>query len=183
MVKQIKASAKYQVQGETLSGGQLRAAQVSPDRDRRKAALEAEQQTVLAQADTLEQLLRDLIHARNDLARANGFDNFADYGDLAMQRIGYGRAELDAPYRMPFIFANCSGTASDVTVYISTNQARPPGLSLHVSSALSIVCALHLPRRIWYLCLFAAPGRINRNEQRHRTKARCLCVLRRGAPR
>ena len=56
--QQITASAKYQVQGETLSGGQLRAAQVSPDRDRRKAAFEAEQQTVLAQADTLEQLLR-----------------------------------------------------------------------------------------------------------------------------
>ncbi len=94
--QQITASAKYQVQGETLSGGQLRAAQVSPDRDRRKAAFEAEQQTVLAQADTLEQLLRDLVRARNDLARANGFDNFADYGDLAMQRIGYGRTELDA---------------------------------------------------------------------------------------
>ena len=214
--QQITASAKYQVQGETLSGGQLRAAQVSPDRDRRKAAFEAEQQTVLAQADTLEQLLRDLVRARNDLARANGFDNFADYGDLAMQRVGYGRAELDEfcrqvqthitpvylrfqeeqrrrlgvdvlmpydrplvfpegnavpvaeaelpraarrmyhalspeageffdemvrrelldvaaspnkisgmgfceelaePYRMPFVFANCSGTASDVTVY------------------------------------------------------------------
>ena len=43
---------------------------------------------VLAQVDTLEQLLRDLVHARNDLARANGFDNFADYGDLAMQRRG-----------------------------------------------------------------------------------------------
>ena len=197
-------------------GPQLRAAQVSPDRDRRKAAFEAERQTVLAQADTLEQLLRDLVRARNDLARANGFDNFADYGDLAMQRVGYGRAELDEfcrqvrthitpvylrfqeeqrrrlgvdvlmpydrplvfpegnavpvaedelpwaarrmyhalspeageffdemvrrelldvaaspnkisgmgfceelaePYRMPFVFANCSGTASDVTVY------------------------------------------------------------------
>ena len=133
--QQITASAKYQVQGETLSGGQLRAAQVSPDRDRRKAAFEAERQTVLAQADTLEQLLRDLVRARNDLARANGFDNFADYGDLAMQRVGYGRVELDVaaspnkisgmgfceelaePYRMPFVFANCSGTASDVTVY------------------------------------------------------------------
>lgn len=76
-------------------GPQLRTAQVSPDRDRRKAAFEAERQTVLAQADTLEQLLRDLVRARNDLARANGFDNFADYGDLAMQRVGYGRAELD----------------------------------------------------------------------------------------
>ena len=214
--QQLTASAKYGVQGETLSGGQLHAALVSPDRNRRRAAFEAEQQTVLAQGDTLEQLLRDLVHAQNDLARANGFDNFADYGDLAMQRIGYGPAELDEfcrqvqehitplylrlqeeqrqrlgvdvlmpydrplvfpegnaapvaegelpraarrmyhalspeageffdemvrrelldvaaspnkisgmgfceelaePYRMPFVFANCSGTASDVTVY------------------------------------------------------------------
>ena len=43
----------------------------------------------------MEALLRELIHARIDLARANGFDNFADYGDLAMMRLGYGRAELD----------------------------------------------------------------------------------------
>lgn len=36
------------------------------------------------------------LQARIDLARANGFDGFADYGDLAQQRLGYGRAELDA---------------------------------------------------------------------------------------
>ena len=93
--QQLTASAKYTVQGETLSGGQLRAALASPDRSRRKAAFEAQQETVLAQADTLEAILRELVHARNDLARANGFDDFAAYGDLAMMRLGYGRAELD----------------------------------------------------------------------------------------
>jgi len=213
---QLTASARYQVQGETLSGGQLRFALASTDRERRRAAYEAQQQTALENAEALEQLLRDLVHARNQLARENGFDNFADYGDLCMQRLGYGRAELDefcrqvqthiaplylrlqeeqrqrlgveallpydralvfpegnavpvaaeelpeaahrmyhalspeageffdemvrhdlldvtgspnkisgmgfcdmlgAPYRMPFIFANCDGTAGDVTVY------------------------------------------------------------------
>lgn len=84
--QQRVASAKYRVQGETLSGGQLRAALASPDRSRRKAAFEAQQETVLAQAEEMEALLRELIHARIDLARANGFDNFADYGDLAMMR-------------------------------------------------------------------------------------------------
>ncbi len=93
--QQMAASAKYRVQGETLSGGELRAAMASPDRERRRAAYEAQQQTALENAGTLEQLLRDLIRARSDLARANGFDSFAGYGDLAMQRIGYGRAELD----------------------------------------------------------------------------------------
>ncbi|MDY2929948.1 MAG: M3 family metallopeptidase, partial [Clostridiaceae bacterium] len=93
--QQRVASAKYRVQGETLSGGQLRAALSSPDRSRRKAAFEAQQETVLAQAEEMEALLRELIHARIDLARANGFDNFADYGDRAMMRLGYGRAELD----------------------------------------------------------------------------------------
>ena len=94
--QQITASAKYQVQGETLSGGQLRAALASPDRERRRAAYEARQQTARESAGVLEQLLRDLVRARNELARANGFDHFSDYGDLAMQRLGYGRAELDA---------------------------------------------------------------------------------------
>lgn len=90
------AAAKHQVQGETLSGGQLRAAMASPDCSRRRAAFEAQMQTMLDQADVLESLLRELVHARNDLARANGFDNFADYGDLSHMRLGYGRKELDA---------------------------------------------------------------------------------------
>ncbi len=94
--QQLTASARYQVQGETLSGGQLRFALASTDRERRRAAYEAQQQTALENAEALEQLLRDLVHARNQLARENGFDNFADYGDLCMQRLGYGRAELDA---------------------------------------------------------------------------------------
>ena len=79
-----------------LSGGQLRAALASRDRARRKAAYDAQQQTVLENAGQLEDILRQLVHARIDLARANGFDSFADYGDLAQQRLGYGRAELDA---------------------------------------------------------------------------------------
>lgn len=94
--QQLAASAKYSVQGEMLSGGQLRAALASPDRERRRAAYEAQQQTVLAQADAMEALLRELVCARNQLARANGFACFADYGDLSHQRLGYGRAELDA---------------------------------------------------------------------------------------
>ena len=93
--QQLTASARYQVQGETLSGGQLRFALASTDRERRRAAYEAQQQMALENAEALEQLLRDLVHARNQLARENGFDNFADYGDLCMQRLGYGRAELD----------------------------------------------------------------------------------------
>lgn len=94
--QQLTASARYPVQGELLSGGQLRAALASRDRARRKAAYDAQQQTVLENAGQLEDILRQLVHARIDLARANGFDSFADYGDLAQQSLGYGRAELDA---------------------------------------------------------------------------------------
>lgn len=94
--QQLTASAKYPVQGELLSGGQLRAALASRDRARRRAAYDAQQQTVLENAGQLEDILRQLVLACIDLARANGFDGFADYGDLAQQRLGYGRAELDA---------------------------------------------------------------------------------------
>ncbi len=93
--QQLAASAKYEVQGEMLSGGQLRAAMSSLDRERRRAAYEAQQKTVLKNAETMEKLLRELIRARNELARANGFDSFAAYGDFAQQRSGYGREELD----------------------------------------------------------------------------------------
>ena len=95
LYQQLTASARYPVHGELLSGGQLRAALASRDRARRKAAYDAQQQTVLENAGQLEDILRQLVHARIDLARANGFDSFADYGDLAQQRLGYGRAELD----------------------------------------------------------------------------------------
>ena len=91
----IHAGGRDPVHGELLSGGQLRAALASRDRARRKAAYDAQQQTVLENAGQLEDILRQLVHARIDLARANGFDSFADYGDLAQQRLGYGRAELD----------------------------------------------------------------------------------------
>lgn len=94
--QQLTASARYPVQGETLSGGQLRFALASTDRERRRAAYDAQQQTVLENAGQLADILRQLVLARIDLARANGFDSFADYGDLAQQRLGYGRAELDA---------------------------------------------------------------------------------------
>lgn len=40
--QQLTASARYQVQGETLSGGQLRFALASTDRERRRAAYEAQ---------------------------------------------------------------------------------------------------------------------------------------------
>lgn len=93
--QQLVASTKYQVQGETLSGGQLRFALTSTDRERRKAAYDAQQQTAVENGPVMEKLLRELVHARNQLARENGFDSFADYGDLSMQRLGYGRAELD----------------------------------------------------------------------------------------
>lgn len=95
LYQQLTASARYQVQGETLSGGQLRFALASTDRERRRAAYDAQQQTALENAGQLADILRQLVHARIDLARANGFDSFADYGDLAQQRLGYGRAELD----------------------------------------------------------------------------------------
>ncbi len=93
--QQLVASTKYQVQGETLSGGQLRFALTSTDRERRKAAYDAQQKTAVENGPIMEKLLRELVHARNQLARENGFDSFADYGDLSMQRLGYGRAELD----------------------------------------------------------------------------------------
>ena len=68
LYQQLTASARYPVQGELLSGGQLRAALASRDRARRKAAYDAQQQTVLENAGQLEDILRQLVHARIELA-------------------------------------------------------------------------------------------------------------------
>ena len=76
-----------------------------------------QQQTAVENGPVMEKLLRELVHARNQLARENGFDSFADYGDLSMQRLGYGRAELDEfcrqvqKYITPPVSANAGAAA------------------------------------------------------------------------
>ncbi len=83
--QQMTASARYQVQGETLSGGQLRFALASTDRERRRAAYEAQQQTALENAEALEQLLRGL--ALQHLGHPAGGPGIAG-GDVAVAVAG-----------------------------------------------------------------------------------------------
>lgn len=52
--QQLAASTKYQVQGETLSGGQLRFALTSTHRERRKAAYDAQQLKAAYDADPVD---------------------------------------------------------------------------------------------------------------------------------
>lgn len=115
--QQLAASTKYQVQGETLSGGQLRFALTSTHRERRKAAYDAQQQTAVGNGPVMEKLLRELVHARNQLARENGFDSFADYGDLSMQRLAMaGRSWTSSAVR-------CKSTSPPCTCKCRSSSA------------------------------------------------------------
>lgn len=101
--QQLAASTKYQVQGETLSGGQLRFALTSTDRERRKAARRMYHALSPEAGRFFDEMVRhDLLDVAGSPNKISGM-GFCDM--------------LGAPCGMPFIFANCDGTGSDVTVY------------------------------------------------------------------
>lgn len=93
--QQTKATLRYEVGGEEVSEGRMLQVLLGPDRALRKEAYEASLDAILAKKDELAALLRQLVTARNDLAKANGFASYLDYGSLAMGRLGYGQRELE----------------------------------------------------------------------------------------
>ncbi|MFR6086396.1 MAG: hypothetical protein ACLUIX_03595 [Oscillospiraceae bacterium] len=114
--QQLAASTKYQVQGETLSGGQLRFALTSTHRERRKAAYDAQQKTAVENGPVMEKLLRELVHARNQLARENGFDSLrlrrSQYAASGLWPGGVGRVlPSGAKVHHPPVSANAGAAA------------------------------------------------------------------------
>lgn len=92
--QQLKAALRIPFDGADRSEGEMTAYLTSTDRSVRKAAYLARQNAFLARKKELDELLDQLVHTRTALARANGFDRYADYINLEKGRHGYGQAEL-----------------------------------------------------------------------------------------
>lgn len=92
--QQRKATIRIPFDGKELSEGQMTPYLESPDREVRRAANLALHGAFAAQAEEFNGILSELVETRIAIARANGFDSYMDYANLAMGRRDYGQAEL-----------------------------------------------------------------------------------------
>lgn len=92
--QQLKATLRIPFRGEELSEGQMMPFIDSTDRETRREAGLALYGAYAAKAEDFSGLLSQLVETRIAIAKANGFDRYMDYANLAMGRRGYGQKEL-----------------------------------------------------------------------------------------
>lgn len=94
--QQKKAMLQIDFRGSKHSEGELYVFFDDPDRQIRLESRKALAQTVLAQKDDFAAILLELISLRDQIAKANGFDNYLEYANATYDRRGYGEAEMTA---------------------------------------------------------------------------------------
>lgn len=92
--QQKKATLRIPFRGKDLSEGEINTLLMDPDRPTRLEAAQALHTAYAQQADTFQDLLSQLVEVRNAIARANGFDRYMDFANLAKGRRAYGQKEL-----------------------------------------------------------------------------------------
>ena len=113
--QKLYASAMVEFDGQTMPLPKLGPYKQSTDRAVRKAALEAEGKFFDEHQAEFDELYTKLIENRNAQARAMGYENYVPLSYLRMQRLGYGRAEVEA-YREQVV--------RDVVPLVAKIQAR-----------------------------------------------------------
>lgn len=122
--QQKRATLRYMLRGEAVSGGKLFELYASPDRALRKDAFDAERQTYLAHTDEFASLLKELVQKRHALAQANGFSNYMEYAAIANVRLDYGHKEL---------LAFCDAVREHIVpIYLRLQQEQRERLGLDV---------------------------------------------------
>jgi M3 family oligoendopeptidase len=104
LVTEAKLCAEYSAQiagiavefrGERLNLSALMRYASDPDRETRRAATAARWQALAERGPELDRIYDELVRLRDRMARTLGYDGFTDLGYRRMQRIGYGRAEVE----------------------------------------------------------------------------------------
>ncbi len=116
--QKLYASAMVEFEGQTLPLPKLGPYKQSTDRAVRKAAYEAEGKFFDEHQAEFDELYTKLIENRNAQARAMGYENYVPLSYLRMQRLGYGRKEVEA-YREQVV--------RDVVPLVSRIKARQAG--------------------------------------------------------
>jgi len=90
--KKLLASAKLEFDGKKLNLSQLRAYQLSDDREVRKAAYAKRTEFFVENEKELDEIFDELVKLRHEMALKMGYSNFVELGYIQMHRNSY-----DAP--------------------------------------------------------------------------------------
>ena len=93
--KKLLASARIEFDGKTLNLSQLRAYQLSPDRDVRRRAYAKRTEFFQANAEKLDEIYDRLVKLRTAEARKLGYDNYTGLGYVRMMRNSYDRHDVE----------------------------------------------------------------------------------------
>ena len=85
---------KFEFDGELVSESRIAIIEQDDDEEVRKRAVYATKKAYVDNGKTIGEYYRKIIKARNKLARANGFENYLDYINIAKARLSYGEKEL-----------------------------------------------------------------------------------------
>ena len=120
--QQKKATMRIAFRGEELSEGQLEHYLDDPDRALRREAVAARDAAYAKDRTDFAQLLDELVHLRDGIAKANGFADYLAYANLQKGRRSYGTAEL---------LAFCAEVRHEIVpLYAETCRAQAKRLGL-----------------------------------------------------
>jgi len=85
----LLASAKFEFDGKKVNLSQLRAYQLSADREVRKAAYKKRTEFFVENEDELDEIFDELVKLRHEMALKLGYDNYVKLGYVKMQRNSY----------------------------------------------------------------------------------------------
>lgn len=120
--QQKKATMRIAFRGEALSEGQLEHYLDDPDRALRREAVAARDAAYAKDRTDFAQLLDELVHLRDGIAKANGFADYLAYANLQKGRRSYGTAEL---------LAFCAEVRHEIVpLYAETCRAQAKRLEL-----------------------------------------------------
>ena len=133
----------FDYEGEKISSSRIEILMDSDDKEIRKRAKYAFRKAYADNGQQIGEYFRKIVKIRNDLAKANGFDNYFDYVNLSMKRFSYGEKELSQfcenvkKYIIPLVEKNTEIikkrlgleklTTDDTGRYFPDGNAKPLG--------------------------------------------------------
>lgn len=92
--QRLKATIRIEFNNELLSEGEIKKYITSKDREIRRKSSIALHKAFIEKSEEFDNILSELIKIRNEIAKVNGFNSFADYMNIEKGRRGYGQKEL-----------------------------------------------------------------------------------------
>jgi len=91
----LLASAEFDFDGKKLNLSQLRAYQLSPDREVRKAAYKKRTEFFIENEKELDEIFGEMVKLRHEMALKLGYKNFVELGYIRMHRNSYNATHVE----------------------------------------------------------------------------------------